>query len=112
MILPIPPVWFWLIVLSVITVYIYISKVLLKAEKENYGTPTAEERLKWEITKMKCFEIIAWIFLSVGCAINAYGILYLSPFVIFGAGCLIIGSCLVAVHYRKRRFKHQEELKE
>lgn len=105
-----PPLWFWLFVLGLIVIYIYVLKVILEAEGENYVAPTVEGRLRWEITKVKCFEIIAWIFLAVGVIIYAYGILNLSPLVMAGAGCLLIGSYLAAAHYRKRRFKHQEEL--
>ena len=106
----IPSLWFWLLVLALIVIYIYSLKKILEAEEESYVTPIIKERLKWEVTKMKYFEIIAWIFLAVGVIIYAYGILNLSPLVIFGAGCLLVGSYLVATYYRKRRFKHQKEL--
>lgn len=107
------PLWFWLLILGLIVVYMYILKVILGTKEENlrWEITTVEERLRWEITKMKCFEIIAWILLAVSVIIDAYGILNLNPIVISVAGCLIVGSYLVATYYRKRRFKHQQEKK-
>lgn len=107
-----PPVWFWLLVLGIIIVYIYILKKVLEAEEE-YVTPSAEDRLRWKITQLKIFEIIAWIFMATGFIIYIYGIVNSSPFIIFFiASCLVIVGYLVATYYRKQRCKYQEELKE
>jgi len=107
-----PPVWFWLLVLGIIVLFMYLLKGFLEAEEE-YVRPSAEERLRWKIIRLKLFEIIAWIFIPIGFILYVYGIVNSSHFVIFLiASCLMIVGYVVAIYYRKQRLTCQEELKE
>lgn len=110
--LPIPPFWFWLIVLGIIILYIYILKTMLESEEE-YVSPSAEDILKWKIIQLRFLEVTAWVFVATGFLIYVYGILHSSPLIIFfiGSGLAIV-SYLVATYYRKQRRAFQEKLKE
>jgi hypothetical protein len=107
----IPPFWFWLIVLGIITLYIYVLKTLLRSE--DYVPPSEEDILKWKILQLRFFEIIAWIFVATGLIIYVYGVTSSSPLIIFFIGSgIAIASYLVAAYYRKQRRTYQEKLKE
>jgi len=110
--LPMPPVWFWLLVLGIIILYIYILKRVLETE-EKYVPSSVEDRLKWKMTQLKFFEIVAWIFMAAGVIIYVYGIVNSSPFIIFFIGsCLVLVGYLVATYYRKQRRANKKEPKE
>ena len=110
--LPMPPVWFWVLVLGIIVLFIYLLKGFLEAEEE-YVQPSVGERLRWKIIRLKLFEIIAWIFIPIGFILYVYGIVNSSHFIIFLiASCLMIVGYVVAIYYRKQRLTFQEELKE
>lgn len=109
--LPIPPVWWWLLVSGIIILFIYLLKGIFEDIEEEYVPPSVEEKLRWKIIQLKFFEIIAWIFVPLGFVIYVYGIINSSPFVIFViASCLMIVGYVVATYYRKQRLKYQEEL--
>lgn len=109
--LPIPPVWWWLLVSGIIILFIYLLKGIFEDIEEEYVPPSVEEKLRWKIIQLKFFEIIAWIFVPLGFVIYVYGIVNSSPFVIFViASCLMIVGYVVATYYRKQRLTYQEEL--
>ena len=109
--LPIPPVWWWLLVSGIIILFIYLLKGIFEDIEEEYVPPSVEEKLRWKIIQLKFFEIIAWIFVPLGFVIYVYGIINSSPFVIFViASCLMIVGYVVATYYRKQRLTYQEEL--
>lgn len=107
--LPIPPLWWWLVVLGMNILFIYLLKGILKDEEEDI-LPSAEDRLRSKVIQLKFLEIITWTFIPIGFIIYVYGILNSSPFAVFFIGSvLVIVGYLVATHYRKQRLAYQKE---
>lgn len=81
--------------------------------EEKYVPLSVENRLKWKITQLRIFEIIAWLFIASGVIMYVCGIVNSSPFVIFFIGsCLVLVGYLVATYYRKQRRAYEKELEE
>ena len=109
--LPIPPIWWWLVVSGVIVLFGYFWIRMLREMEKEYTLTSPQRKMQGKVLQLKIYETVAWLLMPIGGIVYVYGIVNSGSFEVFLiASLLIVVGYFVAKYFRQQRLSQEEEL--
>ncbi|MGD8566398.1 MAG: hypothetical protein PVF96_08630 [Candidatus Bathyarchaeota archaeon] len=109
--LPIPPIWWWLVVSGLILSFIYFWIRMMREMEKGFTLTAPEMKMRGKVLQLKILETIAWTLIPIGSTVYVHGIINSRTFEVFLiASILIVLGYFAARYFRKQRHLQEKEM--